>query len=207
MAIVFPSSPTVGQVFTSGGRSWVWTGSTWDSPSTVTAALSGLTLIRTESFTGVTSVSLNNVFSSLYDNYRVIIMAKSSTDANRTWAIRVRNGLSDDSSASYNVMAQGIYRNGSLLNTTGTSVTSATILPNSYYMNEQGSVTFDFVNPFLTTRTHLLGLNVGVDSGHFFHQSWSTVVATFNSYDGFTVLNSSGNFTDGTISVYGYRKA
>jgi hypothetical protein len=33
MAIVFPTSPTVGQVFTSGGRSWVWNGSTWDSPA------------------------------------------------------------------------------------------------------------------------------------------------------------------------------
>jgi hypothetical protein len=104
-------------------------------------------------------------------------------------------------------MAQGIYRNGSLLNTTGTSVTSATILPNSYYMNEQGFVTFDVINPFLTIRTSVLGLNAGVDSAHFFHQSLSAMVATFNSYDGFTVLNSSGNFTDGTVSVYGYRKA
>ena len=207
MPMVFPTSPTVGQVFTSGGRSWVWTGSTWDSPSSATAALSGLTLIRTESFNGVTSVSLNSVFSSLYDSYKVVITAKSSTDANRTWALRLRNGLSDDSSASYNLMAQGIYRNGSLLNTTGTSVTSATILPNSYYMNEQGFVTFDVINPFLTIRTSVLGLNAGVDSAHFFHQSLSAMVATFNSYDGFTVLNSSGNFTDGTVSVYGYRKA
>jgi hypothetical protein len=34
MPMVFPTSPTVGQVFSSGGRSWVWTGSTWDSPRT-----------------------------------------------------------------------------------------------------------------------------------------------------------------------------
>jgi hypothetical protein len=33
MPILFPTSPTVGQVFTSGGRSWVWSGATWDSPS------------------------------------------------------------------------------------------------------------------------------------------------------------------------------
>ena len=33
MPMVFPTSPIVGQVFTSGGRSWVWTGSTWDSPA------------------------------------------------------------------------------------------------------------------------------------------------------------------------------
>jgi len=33
MAIVFPASPVVGQVFTESGRSWVWSGTTWDSPS------------------------------------------------------------------------------------------------------------------------------------------------------------------------------
>lgn len=42
MPMVFPSSPTVGQVFSSGGRSWVWTGSTWDSPSTNTTIRAGL---------------------------------------------------------------------------------------------------------------------------------------------------------------------
>jgi hypothetical protein len=29
-SIDFPNSPTVGQVFTSGTRSWVWTGTVWD---------------------------------------------------------------------------------------------------------------------------------------------------------------------------------
>jgi len=32
MAMVFPTSPVVGQLFSSGGRSWVWNGATWDSP-------------------------------------------------------------------------------------------------------------------------------------------------------------------------------
>jgi hypothetical protein len=29
-SIDFPSGPTVGQMFTAGNRSWVWTGTTWD---------------------------------------------------------------------------------------------------------------------------------------------------------------------------------
>ena len=39
MPILFPASPTVGQVFTSGGRSWVWSGATWDSPSSTNPLL------------------------------------------------------------------------------------------------------------------------------------------------------------------------
>jgi hypothetical protein len=42
MAMVFPTSPTVGQVFTSGGRSWVWNGSAWDSPARDNPTIQGL---------------------------------------------------------------------------------------------------------------------------------------------------------------------
>jgi hypothetical protein len=45
MPMVFPISPTVGQVFTSGGRSWVWNGSTWDSPARDNPTIQGI--IRT----------------------------------------------------------------------------------------------------------------------------------------------------------------
>lgn len=30
-AIDFPNNPTVGQVFSTDERSWVWSGTTWDS--------------------------------------------------------------------------------------------------------------------------------------------------------------------------------
>jgi hypothetical protein len=43
--MVFPSSPTVGQVFSSGGRSWVWNGATWDSPARDNPTIQGI--IRT----------------------------------------------------------------------------------------------------------------------------------------------------------------
>ena len=39
MAMDFPNSPTVGQVFSSGSRQWVWTGTTWDSPAAGTPGI------------------------------------------------------------------------------------------------------------------------------------------------------------------------
>jgi hypothetical protein len=38
----------------------------------------GLTLINTTSFTGVSSQSINDVFSATYDNYRIIITQSTS---------------------------------------------------------------------------------------------------------------------------------
>jgi hypothetical protein len=39
MAMDFPNSPVVGQVFSSGSRQWVWTGTTWDSPAAGTPGI------------------------------------------------------------------------------------------------------------------------------------------------------------------------
>lgn len=30
-AIDFPNNPTVGQIFSTSDRSWIWSGTTWDS--------------------------------------------------------------------------------------------------------------------------------------------------------------------------------
>jgi hypothetical protein len=58
-AIDFPNSPTVGQEFTVGDRTWTWTGSTWDAvPGTINVAdITDLTATATEiNYTdGVTS--------------------------------------------------------------------------------------------------------------------------------------------------------
>jgi hypothetical protein len=65
MPIIFPTSPTVGQVFSQGGRSWVWNGSTWDSPSNpdlTTSLATKANLTGGNTFTGTQSLtgSLNN---------------------------------------------------------------------------------------------------------------------------------------------------
>jgi hypothetical protein len=35
MAFSFPSNPSVNQTYTSGGRTWVWSGSAWQAQGTV----------------------------------------------------------------------------------------------------------------------------------------------------------------------------
>jgi hypothetical protein len=104
-------------------------------------------------------------------------------------------------------MNQGIDRAGGLASTTATSATSANIMPNSFYAGERSTTSFDILNPFLTSTTTALGNLIGIDSNHFFHQSFSFNATGTASYNGFSIINSSGNFVSGTVSVYGYRKS
>ena len=41
MALAFPSSPTVGQTYTSGTRVWTWNGTVWKLPSTAINTITG----------------------------------------------------------------------------------------------------------------------------------------------------------------------
>jgi len=41
MAIDFPNSPTLNQSFTAGDRTWIWTGSRWESSPYVTVGPTG----------------------------------------------------------------------------------------------------------------------------------------------------------------------
>jgi len=48
-AIVFPTNPTVGQVFTSGSKSWVWNSVSWESTRLQTSEIDGGTQSSTYS--------------------------------------------------------------------------------------------------------------------------------------------------------------
>jgi hypothetical protein len=90
----------------------------------------------------------------------------------------------------------------------GTSQAQAAIAPNSFYAAERSAASFDVIAPFLASTTSIQGVLTGIDANHFFHQSFSSTVGTqTSSYNGFTIFNSTGNFVNGSVSVYGYRKS
>jgi hypothetical protein len=197
MAMVFPTSPTIGQVFTSGSRSWVWNGSAWDSPAGQPFVAPGLTLIASQSFTSAASISVNNVFSSLYDNYKITANVTSgSTGIN--YFLRLRAGGVDNTASNY--------RFGSLFigaeinqafagnnNTTGASWTVGNV-------STAGATTeITLHRPFLAQRTAVSALGSG---SFLWTLGGQTTVTT--SYDGFTLAMDSGTFT-GNFSVYGLR--
>lgn len=177
------------------------TGLKWTTP-----ANGGLTLLSTTTFSAVASHSVNDVFSSTYDNYKVVFtLSGCSADASVFMKLRVSGA---DSSASYNFIVPSYDTSG------GASFGQAAPDSNGQFLyridggNNNSSYLADLTisSPFLAAFTSFVGVGVGRDSGGL--TEGASTQGTHNlatSYTGLTVLTSSGNFT-GSISVYGYNK-
>jgi hypothetical protein len=162
----------------------------------------GLTLINTTSFSAVASQSVNNVFSSTYDNYRVIIKATQNTGTGNQF-FRLRVGGVDASGANYN--AQGSYAGitsavtrvnisgvtGIDFGSAGTGATASAIIIIELQDVAKATPTSGNWNAFNTT---LRDYNViGIE------HTLST------AYDGFTWTTGANTMT-GQIQVFGYNK-
>jgi hypothetical protein len=200
MAMVFPTSPTVGQVFTSGGRSWVWNGSAWDAPSAINVLQVpyGLEFVKSQTIgTSVSSVQITNCFTAEYDAYKIIISGGvcSSNDQQ----IKLQLG-SASTGHNWNLIYNGW---------TGSSITALA-------SNNENS--FQYVG---SCNTSALGADITLLNPFEAKPTFGTAYYSDNSnggttqlrhtgntsFTGFTISPGSGTFTGGNISVFGYRKA
>ena len=168
-------------------------------------ANSGLVFIsETTIGSAVASISVDNCFSSTFDNYRVLVrIADASTSSNVDFRYRVASV--DNTALVYNWFYVGLTNaSGSLNNAsagqsyafTGTNVTT-TGLAQPFQL--------DFHSPFLTEETRTYGFGYSRAGAGF--RVGGTAHTSANSFDGFTLIPSAGTYTGGTITVYGYRKA
>jgi hypothetical protein len=151
-------------------------------------------------FTGVTSISLNGVFSSAYDNYCIKIYATNSSAAN--FLTRMRTG-SDDTGANY--ADQLLYGSGSSAGANRQS--GATSWRTGYAgTSDSGTVTWDLFAPNLAAATKG-NFAACVFLGGTIEASYGSVAnSTSTQYTGFSVFPGAGNFT-GKIRVYGYKNS
>jgi hypothetical protein len=169
-----------------------WTGSAWVSPF-------GMTLLNTTSFSAATTVSVNNVFSASYRNYKIITRIISSSIDGIAVNCRGRTAGVDYSSNNYR---SGYTYYGV---TNGTGFSTATNQTETFFRLGYSSSGLGggyetlIMHPFLAERTAIQGDGVG-------SLAWenSTFINDTNSMDGFTIYPSSGNIT-GNFSVYGLR--
>lgn len=155
-------------------------------------------------FSGASSVSLNGIFTSIYDNYKIIISC-SSFSADTDFWIKLR-ASGTDSSTNYNWANTLLDTGNASVNAVGTSGTNGIFLSrtDAGTSNAYGyELTLSGV--FAATPTTFLGLSVGRSgAGVLQGGTINGNHTTSTSYDGITLLTSSGTVT-GTIGVYGYK--
>jgi len=169
------------------------------SAATVTGAPQGLVHIATETFSAVSSVSIDNCFTSTYENYLCVIGGSAgSTDAEIRMKLRAS---STDLSTGY-YWAQTYMNFGSASGGFLNGSNNSSMFPSYSTANgANGTVTINSPQLSLPTIFNWQGNNAGT-GGNF--RSGGGFVNNSNSYDGLTISVSTGTFT-GTIRIYGYR--
>jgi hypothetical protein len=194
-------SPSEGQVSyrTDDDIVEVYDGTNWvpvSAPDT-----SGLVHINTTSFTSVSAVSVDNVFTANYSTYKFIV---NSTGIASSVAIRMRASGVDVSSASYSRAGWIVRTNSTTSATVSTNDTSFAILAS----HGQGSTSIcgdtTIYYPFEATRTNVINTTPFSSSSVFASVFSTGQLDTSASYDGFTAIFDTA--ISGSISIYGFRE-
>jgi hypothetical protein len=177
--------------------------STIRSDGSVTGELTGgLVHINTTTMSAVASQSLTGVFSSTYDNYKLVFRF-TATGAD-TLNLRLRLGASDDSTANYQrqkLEASGTTVSGSRT----TNQTSGLFSDISSAAPLQLNI-LEVSGPFSTLPTMFFSSNSHRSTTTHFLSMHTLSHNVNTSFDGISILPNTGTIT-GTVSVYGYAKA
>jgi hypothetical protein len=151
------------------------------------------------SFTSASSVSIDGVFNTNYNNYRIIFECVTSGTQNIT--VQFRNGSGNVTASNY--LFQNILASSTTL--TGGRASGQSSFELLYQAVGAVAISMDVFKPFATDYTRIVSQSGRDLSGT--SPSLFTVVGGYNqttSLTGITFGNSAGNFT-GTVGIYGYR--
>lgn len=201
-----PANPYDGMVIyeTDTDKAMVWNSSAWVVLSTGRANPGGLDFISSTPITAANSVSVNNCFTSTYENYRIMFSPSSHST---TTQILLRLRLSGtDSSTNYMTERAGGQGSGAFANQDVYGTTAMTI---GYMATTNGTpaLTTDLYSPALARPTVALGITGFADTtnGHSVMNWWNSHTLS-NAYDGFTIYAGSSATMTGNIYLYGYAK-
>jgi hypothetical protein len=181
----------------------VYTGSSFQDVYPPAATSQGMTLINTTSFSGVASQSINDVFTSTYDNYFIILNVTPTGNTNQSF--RLRASGSDNSTANYFQTIAGLTTGGAADNFTGTGATRHDIgrsnsgNPFAFHLN--------IFNPQKNVFTSYTQIGQSNDSASLrINHMGSGSFGTTAQFDGITFFPTSAVNITGSISIYGYNK-
>jgi hypothetical protein len=174
-------------------------------PAWATAATSssGLTLISKTSWTAAASHTVDSVFTSTYDNYRIVIDNWVGSSYSVIPQMQLRYGASTSGSVIYGCSFGMGYTGGSLT----TQLTSAAAALDFWRYTGDGSGTFitlDIERVGGSAQKSIL-TGIGATDAGIEQYKFAGIWTDIQAYTGFVLKTSSGTST-GTVSVYGYAK-
>lgn len=157
----------------------------------------GLTLISTTTIgSAVSSVTVSSVFSSTYDNYKIIISGgASNTD------VVIGTTLGSTSTGYYCAYTGATYAAASSSNFADNNASSWSRCVSSTTSGVMGM--FDLIGPNLAKRTFIIGSQMDPAIGRFS----AGYLNDTTQYTSITFTVSGGTQTGGTIRVYGYQNS
>ena len=173
-----------------------------------TASASGLVFISRSTFSAVSSVSANNVFTSTYDNYVLKIQITSISANDASFFIRTR-ASGTDRTTNYNVGVAAVNRSGTAVDFADLDSTDGYRLGQFESTEPTQNYAFevDFMYPTSNTRQQVFIKSAFITTaGAFAYGAGGGGRTTTGAADGFTLRSSAGNFT-GTCDIYGLAKA
>jgi hypothetical protein len=167
----------------------------------------GLWKVGETSFSGTAAVQMDNVFTSNYRNYRVVVDAFGVSNGNTLRLTYINSAGTEETSGYFS----GLYwfdfatPSATVNAVGGTGFITLIYLPANN--SPGGSASVDISTPNATTEgTHLTGNHAGVNAGVAFAGGF--VVGTFQASTamrGFWLRTALGTNMTGRVSVYGYR--
>ncbi len=175
------------KVYRYNGAAWVQIG---ESP--------GLVLVSASTLTTVASVSLNDIFTSAYENYLGLLFITTVTPGTLTFRLRV--GGVDATGANYNQQR---------LTHASTTVTGAAATGATSWMGQNPAVTLNsmvinFFRPAVAASTGVRASTIRSSATDLDALEFYLGHDAATAYDGFSFILSSGSMT-GSLRVYGYK--
>lgn len=152
--------------------------------------------------TAASSVTADNVFSSDFANYRIVIRYITSGASGITYRNRV-GGVSAATNYNYNLLSGAASSATSATTTGATSMALCGDTSGTFY----SSLAFDLLGPQLAEPTTFQVVNARASGAYTTPQSllFNGNHSTATAYDGFELLVAAGTWT-GYYTVYGYNE-
>lgn len=165
------------------------------------AGAGALTLVASATVAAASSLSVNNCFTTTYDNYLVVWTGYGSADV---WmSMRLRASAADNTAANYD--RQNLtWQSTSLTGARTTGATEWTMVGGNTTAGDNATMLHVF-SPKLASRTSMRSTTTYNSSGGYGAECLAGFTAT-TQFDGFSLYPTSGTIT-GTVRVYGYQNS